>query len=110
MALAGLLAVGAMAGSSAILAPGLLSLGGAPLLLRSALPPDRCAALAACLNDLELSKLALVKAFHPSGSAESLAPPAVGLAWVYEYGACAGVAGRSSFRWGVGMGGMAEND
>lgn len=66
------------------------------LWLPAALPAPVCAALSSRLYDLELSHLSLVKAFHPSGSAESLAPVATGLDWVCQYGACAKIAGHTA--------------
>jgi hypothetical protein len=64
--------------------------------LPAALPAPACAALSSRLYDLELSRLSLVKAFHPSGSAESIAPVATGLDWLCQYGACAKLAGHSA--------------
>jgi hypothetical protein len=64
--------------------------------LPAAFPAPACAALSSRLYDLELSHLSLVKAFHPSGSAESLAPVSTGLDWVCQYDACAKLAGHTA--------------
>jgi len=80
-----------------VLAPYFLDLSEpAPRLHLAAFPPDSCANLAQSLFGLELSRLALVKAFHPSGSADSLAPVSTGLDWVSEYGSCASLPGHAT--------------
>lgn len=70
--------------------------GGSARLLTSAMPAGMCASVSGEVYGLEISRLALVKAFHPSGSADSLAPVASGLDWLCELGSCASLPGHTA--------------